>query len=131
MWDSTWHVLIWTILNPNIIIWYIRGKLVWVIRNHTQYHLCWLLFVAGSICNCILPEALRISAVAHDPNYQPHDSEKRRLRSGFNCLSSISKRQKHLSTSSLFLQSPIRGCLSSSWPSSELRKSINRSLKER
>ncbi|KAG4991258.1 hypothetical protein JHK82_024762 [Glycine max] len=58
-------------------------------------------------------------------------SEKRRLRSGFNCLSSISKRQKHLSTSSLFLQSPIRGCLSSSWPSSELRKSINRSLKER
>lgn len=85
----------------------------------------------GSICNCILPEALRISAVAHDPNYQPHDSEKRRLRSGFNCLSSISMRQKHLSTSSLFLQSPIRGCLSSSWPSSELRKSINRSLKER
>ncbi|KAG4931699.1 hypothetical protein AAZX31_17G236100 [Glycine max] len=85
----------------------------------------------GSICNCILPEALRISAVGHDPNYQPHDSEKRRLRSGFNCLSSISMRQKHLSTSSLFLQSPIRGCLSSSWPSSELRKSINRSLKER
>ncbi|XP_061343264.1 deSI-like protein At4g17486 isoform X2 [Gastrolobium bilobum] len=75
--------------------------------------------------------ALRISAVEHDPNYQPHDSEKRRLRSAFNCLSSISMRQKHLSTSSLFLQSPLRGCLSSSWPSLELRKSINRSLKER
>ncbi|KAL1353737.1 deSI-like protein At4g17486 [Arachis duranensis] len=87
----------------------------------------------GSICNCVLPQALRTSSVRHDPSYQPlpHDSEKRRLRGSFNCLSSISMRQKHLSTSSLFLQSPIRGCLSSSWPSWELRKSINRSLKER
>ncbi|BAT82737.1 hypothetical protein LR48_Vigan01g334100 [Vigna angularis] len=85
----------------------------------------------GSICNCILPEALRISGVGHDPNYEAEDNEKRRLRSGLNCLSSISMRQKHLSTSSLFLQSPLRGCLSSSWPSWELRKSINRSLKER
>jgi len=91
---------------------------------------CWLV-VTGSICNCILPEALRISGVGHDPNYEAEDSEKRRLRSAFNCLSSISMRQKHLSTSSLFLQSPLRGCLSSSWPSWELRKSINRSLKER
>ncbi|KAE9600076.1 hypothetical protein Lal_00045350 [Lupinus albus] len=85
----------------------------------------------GSIFNCVLPKALKVSGVRHDPNYQPHDSVKRRLRSSFNCLSSISMRQKHLSTSSLFLQSPLRGCLSSSWPSSELRKSINRSLKER
>ncbi|XP_057425506.1 deSI-like protein At4g17486 [Lotus japonicus] len=85
----------------------------------------------GSICNCILPEALKISAVGHDPDCQPRDSEKRRLRNSFNSLSSISMRQKQLSKSSLFLQSPLRGCLSSSWPSWELRKSINRSLKER
>ncbi|CAL0332676.1 unnamed protein product [Lupinus luteus] len=82
----------------------------------------------GSICNCVLPKALKASAVRHDPNYQPHDTEKIKLRSNFNCLSSISMRQKHLSTSSMFLQSPLRGCLASSW---ELRKSINRSMKER
>ncbi|EXC07295.1 hypothetical protein L484_021202 [Morus notabilis] len=34
----------------------------------------------GSLCNCILPEALKISAVQHDPNCQPYDSEKRSLR---------------------------------------------------
>lgn len=81
----------------------------------------------GSICNCILPEALKISAVQHDPNCQPYDSEKRSLRSAFNCLSSISMRQKQLSNSSLFLQSPLRGCL----PPWELRKSRNGSFKER
>ncbi|KAK2452420.1 hypothetical protein P8452_00191 [Trifolium repens] len=85
----------------------------------------------GSICNCILPEALRISAVGHEPKYEANDSEKKRLRSAFNSLSSISMRQKQLSKSSLFLQSPLRGCLSSKWPSWELSKSINRSFKER
>ncbi|BBG94935.1 PPPDE putative thiol peptidase family protein, partial [Prunus dulcis] len=34
----------------------------------------------GSICNCVLPEALKISSVQHDPNCQPYDSEKRSLR---------------------------------------------------
>ena len=97
----------------------------------THTNIIFVDLVLGSICNCVLPQALRTSAVRHDPNYQPHDSEKRRLRSAFNCLSSISMRQKHLSTSSLVLQSHIRGCLSSSWPSWELRKSINRSLKDR
>ncbi|KAH9758611.1 DUF862 domain-containing protein [Citrus sinensis] len=81
----------------------------------------------GSVCNCVLPEALKISAVRHDPNYQPIDSDKRRLRSAFSCLSSISMRQKQLSTSSLLLQSPLKGCL----PSWELRRSNNGSLKER
>ncbi|RVW50395.1 DeSI-like protein [Vitis vinifera] len=80
-----------------------------------------------SICNCILPEALKISAVRHDPNYQEYDSEKRRLRSAFNCLSSISMRQRQLSTSSMFLHSPLKGCL----PPWELRRSTNRSLKDR
>uniref|UniRef100_A0A803NMY3 PPPDE domain-containing protein n=2 Tax=Cannabis sativa TaxID=3483 RepID=A0A803NMY3_CANSA len=84
----------------------------------------------GSICNCILPEALKIPAVQHDPNCEPFDidSEKRSLRSSaFSCLSSISMRQKQLSTSSLFLQSPLRGCL----PPWELKRSNNGSLKER
>ncbi|KAF5747098.1 deSI-like protein [Tripterygium wilfordii] len=80
----------------------------------------------GSVCNCILPEALKIEAVRHDPNGQLHDSEKRRLRSAFSCLSSISMRQKQLSASSLFLQLPLKGRLP--W---ELRRSNNGSLKER
>ncbi|KAK9028816.1 hypothetical protein V6N11_025955 [Hibiscus sabdariffa] len=66
-----------------------------------------LLFVLGSMCNCILPEAFKTSVVRHDPNYQPYDSEKRRLRCALSCLSSVSMRQK----SSLLLQSPLRGCL--------------------
>lgn len=91
--------------------------------------------VVGSICNCILPEALKISAVRHDHDslrerlsndYQPFDSN-RSLRSAFTCISSISMRQKQLSTSSLFLQSPLRGCL----PTWELRRSNNGSLRER
>ncbi|KAJ8762371.1 hypothetical protein K2173_007529 [Erythroxylum novogranatense] len=80
----------------------------------------------GSLCNCILPKSLKISAVEHDPGGQPIDSEKRRLTSAFNCLSSISMRQKQLSTSSMFLQSPLRGCLP--W---ELPRSISGSFKER
>ncbi|XVF63908.1 hypothetical protein PTKIN_Ptkin09bG0124300 [Pterospermum kingtungense] len=61
----------------------------------------------GSKCNCILPEGLKTSVVRHDPNYQPSDSEKRRLTCSFSCLSSVSMQQK----SSLLLQSPLRGCL--------------------
>ncbi|KAI4389921.1 hypothetical protein MLD38_002088 [Melastoma candidum] len=81
----------------------------------------------GSICNCILPESLKISAVRHDPIEQSCESEKRRLTSSFSCLSSISMRQKQLSTSSLFLRSPLKGCL----PTWELKRSGNRSTKER
>lgn len=89
----------------------------------------WSCFICiGSVFNCVLPEALKITAVQHDPQYQPYkDSEKRRLRSSFSCLSSISSRQKQLSTSSLLLQSPLKGCLRP-W---ELKKMGNRSLKER
>ncbi|XP_077217129.1 PPPDE putative thiol peptidase family protein [Tasmannia lanceolata] len=81
----------------------------------------------GSLCNCILPEALKVSAVRHEPDYQALDGEKRRLRSAFSCLSSISSRQKQLSTSSLFLHSPLKGCL----PPWELRRSNTSSSKER
>nr|KJB58320.1 hypothetical protein B456_009G204300 [Gossypium raimondii] len=77
----------------------------------------------GSMCNCILPEALKTSVVKHDPNYQPYDSEKRRLRCAFSCLSSVSIRQK----SSVLLQSPLRGCL----PLWEPKKSNKLLLKER
>ncbi|KAE8729216.1 J-domain protein required for chloroplast accumulation response 1, putative isoform 1 [Hibiscus syriacus] len=51
-------------------------------------------FQNGSICNCILPETLKTSVLRHDPNYQPYDSEKRRLRCALSCLSSVSIRQK-------------------------------------
>ncbi|KAK6130963.1 hypothetical protein DH2020_035289 [Rehmannia glutinosa] len=82
----------------------------------------------GSIFNCVLPEALKITSVEHDPKYQTYgDNEKRRLRSTFSCLSSISSRQKQLSTSSLLLQSPLKGCL----PPWELKRSANGSLKEK
>lgn len=80
----------------------------------------------GSACNSVLPKALKVSAARHDPSYQLYESEKSKLRSAFNCLSSISLRQEQLSTSSLFLQSPLKGCLP--W---ELRRSNNGSLKER
>ncbi|GAV88316.1 DUF862 domain-containing protein [Cephalotus follicularis] len=45
----------------------------------------------GSLCNCILPEALKATAVRHDPKFQGCDCEKKRLRSAFSCLSSIYK----------------------------------------
>lgn len=81
----------------------------------------------GSVCNCILPEALKIDAVRHEPKDQTYESEKKRLRSAFSFMSSVSSRQKQLSTSSLFLQSPLKGCL----PLWELRKSRSCSLKQR
>lgn len=81
----------------------------------------------GSVCNCLLPDGLRVAAVHHDPDFQEFDSEKRRLTSAFSCLSSISMRQKQLSTSSLYLHTPLKGCL----PPWEFRKSSNRSLKGR
>lgn len=90
------------------------------IHNLTLHFASFLPFVSGSIFNFVLPEALKISAVEHDPNYQEYDSDKRRLRSSFsNCLSSISTRQKQLSSSSLFIQSPLKGCL----PTWELSRS--------
>ncbi|XP_022144356.1 deSI-like protein At4g17486 [Momordica charantia] len=63
----------------------------------------------GSVCNCILPDSLRISAVKHDPAFVPLETEKTKLTNSFSCLSSISMRQKQLSSSSLFLQSPLKG----------------------
>ncbi|KAG2314359.1 hypothetical protein Bca4012_065029 [Brassica carinata] len=87
----------------------------------------------GSVCSCILPESLKITAVSHDdPDGQisEEESEKRSLTtSSFSCLSSISMRQKQLSTSSLLIQSPLRGCL----PPWQLKrsKSDTSCLKER
>lgn len=67
----------------------------------------------GSICNCILPESVKASTVQHDANFQGCDSEKKKLRSSFGCLSSISMLQKdrEVSISSLFLHSHYKGCL--------------------
>ncbi|KAM0907872.1 hypothetical protein ACQ4PT_015850 [Festuca glaucescens] len=61
------------------------------------------------VCNCILPESLKISAVRHDPDCQAEDSEKKRLTGALSCFSSISLCQKQFSTSSLFLRSPLKG----------------------
>ncbi|KAG4114006.1 hypothetical protein ERO13_D12G018600v2 [Gossypium hirsutum] len=79
----------------------------------------------GSLCNCILPEALKASAARHDPNFRP-DSEKKRLRSAFSCLSSISMPQKEVSMSSLFLHSHYKGSL----PPWELKRSKSSLLKQ-
>lgn len=66
--------------------------------------------IAGALCNCLLPEALKTTTV-RQPEYENCDGEKQRLRTTFSCLSSISMRQKQLSASSLILHSPLKGCL--------------------
>ncbi|MBA0815658.1 hypothetical protein Gohar_000418 [Gossypium harknessii] len=79
----------------------------------------------SSLCNCILPEALKATAVCHDPNFQA-DNEKKRLRSAFSCLSSISIPQREVSMSSLFLHSHYKGCL----PPWELKRQKSCTLKQ-
>ncbi|KAI4295556.1 hypothetical protein L6164_035591 [Bauhinia variegata] len=78
----------------------------------------------GSLCNCILPDALKVSTVGHDP--QGCDNEKKSLRTAFSCLSSISMPQREVSMSSLFLHSHYKGCL----PPWELKRSRKGSLKQ-
>jgi len=80
----------------------------------------------GSLCNCVLPEALKATTVPHDPDFQGYENEKKKLRSAFSCLSSISMQQKEVSMSSLFLHSHYKGCL----PPWELKRSKTVSLKE-
>lgn len=63
----------------------------------------------GAVCNCVLPESLKISAIRHDPDCQAEDSEKKRLTGALSCFSSISLCQRPFSTSSLFLRSPLKG----------------------
>ncbi|KAL8144083.1 hypothetical protein V2J09_017115 [Rumex salicifolius] len=81
----------------------------------------------GSQCNCILPETLKITTVEQDGNVVMYDSEKRRLRQNFSCLSSISMRQTHLSISSLFLRSPLGSCLSSCEPKGSKKQALTES----
>ena len=74
----------------------------------------------GSLCSCLLPEALKASAVHQEPGFENLDGEKRRLRSAFSCLSSISMRQRQVSVASLF------------FPPWELRRSSDEvAMKER
>ncbi|CAN6687585.1 unnamed protein product [Malus baccata var. baccata] len=80
----------------------------------------------GSLCNCILPDALKTTTIPHDPNLEGCESEKKRLRSAFTCLSSMSMPQREVSMSSLFLHSHYKGCL----PPWEFKRSRNGSLKE-
>ncbi|KAM3315159.1 hypothetical protein ACQJBY_033736 [Aegilops geniculata] len=81
----------------------------------------------GAICNCLLPESLKISPVGHDPNSQPEDSEKRRLRNPLSCFSSISSQRALPPSSSPFPPSPVKEPL----PSSSSRKPSTASLKSR
>lgn len=80
----------------------------------------------GAICNCLLPESLKISPVGHDPNSQSEDSEKRRLRNPFSCFSSIST-HRQLPSSSPFPPSPVKEGL----PHCSSRKSSSASLRNR
>jgi deubiquitinase DESI2 len=70
----------------------------------------WYFFPVGALCNCLLPESLKVSPVGHDPNSQSEDSDKRRLRNPFSCFSSISG-QRQLPSSSPFPLSPVKECL--------------------
>ncbi|KAK8446575.1 hypothetical protein SEVIR_9G508100v4 [Setaria viridis] len=80
----------------------------------------------GAICNCLLPESLKISPVGHDPNSQSEDSEKRRLRNPFSCFSSISS-HRQLPSSSPFPPSPVKERLAHC----SSRKSSTASLRNR
>lgn len=80
----------------------------------------------GAICNCLLPESLKISPVGHDPNSRPEDCEKRRLRNPLSCFSSISS-QRQLPPSSPFPTSPVKEPLAYS----SSRKSSAPSLRNR
>ncbi|KAL8205254.1 hypothetical protein R6Q57_008805 [Mikania cordata] len=65
----------------------------------------------GSCCHCILPKAIKGSAVKNVSNSQ--DEEKRSLRSSFSCFNSFSthNKLKKVSISSLYKHSLYKGCL--------------------
>ncbi|KAM0937707.1 putative PPPDE peptidase domain-containing protein [Dioscorea sansibarensis] len=65
----------------------------------------------GAFCSCLLPSALQVTAVNHETDYPVYEGERRKLRSAFSCLSSLSMRQKQFLTASLFLHSPLKGYL--------------------
>ncbi|XP_074590470.1 deSI-like protein At4g17486 [Curcuma longa] len=79
----------------------------------------------GSLCNFILPEPLKITAVQHDSDSQTEDGEKQRLTTAFSCLSSISMNHRQLSTSSFFIPS-----FKPSLPHQELRRSNSVPIKD-
>lgn len=82
----------------------------------------------GAACNCVLPETLKVTSVQEDSDLENFDADNRNLRNRFGSLSSISMRQRQLSASSMFLQSPLKSVL----PSCEWRNSSKtRSLRER
>lgn len=107
---------------------YIHLLLWWLLEFILSLSFPFLVFPLGSLCNYILPKALKTSAVRHDPNFQGYDIEKKRLTRSFSCFSSISmhQRERQVSISSLFLHSQYKGCL----PPWELKKSRNGSSKE-
>ncbi|KAJ1697518.1 hypothetical protein LUZ63_006030 [Rhynchospora breviuscula] len=84
----------------------------------------------GAVCNCILPESLKIAAVRQDPSCptEEEDNEKRRLTGALSCFSSISLCPRQLSSSpSLFTRSPSKGPTAPSW---DLTRSSSARLKD-
>ncbi|KAI3675219.1 hypothetical protein L1987_84805 [Smallanthus sonchifolius] len=65
----------------------------------------------GSCCHCILPSAIKGSAVKNDSDSQ--DYEKRSLKGSFTCFTSFSTHNKlrKVSISSLYKHSLYKGCL--------------------
>ncbi|CAA0827592.1 PPPDE putative thiol peptidase family protein [Striga hermonthica] len=65
----------------------------------------------GSVCNFILPEALKTTKVRHDANCRDPDCERNSLRRSLSCFSSISMhhRNREVSMSSLFLHTHYKG----------------------
>ncbi|KAK4477090.1 hypothetical protein RD792_016298 [Penstemon davidsonii] len=61
----------------------------------------------GSFCNCILPEALKITRVHQDADYQDSDNEMKSLRSSLSCFSSISMHQKEREEEEETIMSPV------------------------
>ncbi|GAA0153246.1 cysteine protease [Lithospermum erythrorhizon] len=68
----------------------------------------------GSLCNCILPDAIKETTVGPPgTDIQVCESEKTRLRSPVNCISPLSMYQEQeVSLSSMFLHSHLNSCLS-------------------
>lgn len=81
----------------------------------------------GSTFNFMLPEGLKIDGVQRSSSRHEYDREKRMLKMDYCPFPSVSSRERRFSASSLFLHSPLKGCL----PSWKLSRSSNLSLKER
>lgn len=84
-------------------------------------HVSFIIFFVGSLCNSILPEALKTSATRTEPDFRCSNDEKESLTNAFSCFTSVSMyhKEREVSVTSLFLHSHYKGCL----PPWEFKKS--------